>query len=63
MQFFLAHDAPAAHRYHSNLAALTAGAASIVPAAGELSGGSFPYRCAQALAADSARHRATGAEC
>jgi pimeloyl-ACP methyl ester carboxylesterase len=50
MRFFLTHDAPAAHRYQSDLAALTAVAASIIPAAGELSAGSFPYQCAQALA-------------
>lgn len=50
MQFFLTHDAPAAHRYQPDLAALTAVAASIIPAAGELSAGSFPYQCAQALA-------------
>ena len=50
MQFFLTHDAPAAHRYQPDLAALTATAASIIPAAGMLSRGSSPYRCAQALA-------------
>lgn len=50
MKFFLAHDAPAAHRYQPDLAALKAAAASIIPAAGMLSRGSFPYRCAQALA-------------
>jgi pimeloyl-ACP methyl ester carboxylesterase len=50
MQFFLTHDAPAAHRYQPDLAALKATAASIIPAAGMLSRGSFPYRCAQALA-------------
>jgi pimeloyl-ACP methyl ester carboxylesterase len=50
MQFFLTHDAPAAHRYQPGLAALKAAAASIIPAAGTLSRGSLPYRCAQALA-------------
>lgn len=50
MRFFLANDAPAAHRYEPDLTALTAAAASIVPAAGELSRGSLPYQCAQALA-------------
>ncbi len=50
MQFFLTHDAPAAHRYQLDLAALRAVSAAIVPAAGALSRDSFPYRCAQALA-------------
>jgi pimeloyl-ACP methyl ester carboxylesterase len=50
MQFFLTHDAPAAHRYQPDLTALKAAAASIIPAAGTLSRGSLPYRCAQALA-------------
>jgi pimeloyl-ACP methyl ester carboxylesterase len=50
MRFFLTHDAPAAHRYQPDLAALKAIAASIIPAGGMLSRGSFPYRCAQALA-------------
>jgi pimeloyl-ACP methyl ester carboxylesterase len=50
MQFFLAHDAPAAHRYQPDPTALMAAAASIIPAAGELSKGSFPHRCALALA-------------
>lgn len=49
-QFFLTHHAPAVHRYQPDLAALKAAAASIIPAAGMLSRGSFPYRCAQALA-------------
>jgi pimeloyl-ACP methyl ester carboxylesterase len=50
MQFFLTHDAPAAHRYLLDLAALRAVSAAIEPAAGELSRGSSPYQCAQALA-------------
>jgi pimeloyl-ACP methyl ester carboxylesterase len=50
MQFFLAHDAPAAHGYRPDPAALTAIAASTVAAAGQLSRGSLPYQCAQALA-------------
>jgi pimeloyl-ACP methyl ester carboxylesterase len=49
-QFFLTNDAPAAHRYRPDLDALKTGAASIIPAAGTLARGSFPYRCAQALA-------------
>jgi pimeloyl-ACP methyl ester carboxylesterase len=50
MQFFLAHDAPKAHRYTLDLAALGAASSAVVPAGGILSRGSFPYRCAQALA-------------
>jgi pimeloyl-ACP methyl ester carboxylesterase len=50
MQFFLTRDAPAAHRYQPDLAALKAVSAAIVPAAGLLSRDSFPYRCARALA-------------
>jgi pimeloyl-ACP methyl ester carboxylesterase len=50
IQFFLAHDAPDAHRYVPDLAALTAARNAIAPAAGALDRDSFPYRCAQALA-------------
>jgi pimeloyl-ACP methyl ester carboxylesterase len=48
--FFLANDAPAAHRYQLDLDALAAVSAKIVPAAGAGSGGSFPHRSASALA-------------
>jgi hypothetical protein len=48
--FFLANDAPAAHRYQLDLDALVAVSAKIVPAAGAGSGGSFPHRSASALA-------------
>jgi hypothetical protein len=50
MQFFLTQDAPKAHRYQLDLAALRAASAAIVPAAGVLSRDSFPYRSARALA-------------
>jgi pimeloyl-ACP methyl ester carboxylesterase len=51
IQFFLAHDAPDAHRYVPDLPALTAAGSAIAPAGGALDRDSFPYRCAQALAA------------
>lgn len=50
MQFFLTHDAPAAHRYALNLTALRSTREAIVPAAGLVSRDSLPYRCAQSLA-------------
>ena len=50
LQFFLAHDAPAAHRYQIDTAALQAVSGKILPAAGVISRGSLPYRCAQSLA-------------
>lgn len=50
MQFFLTHDAPKAHRYRLDLAALKAVSTAIVPAGGVLSRDLFPYRCARALA-------------
>jgi pimeloyl-ACP methyl ester carboxylesterase len=50
MQFFLAHDAPGAHRYLPDLRALTAARTSIAPAGGTLGHDSFPYQCARALA-------------
>jgi pimeloyl-ACP methyl ester carboxylesterase len=50
MQFFLRHDAPYAHRYKLNRDALRHGAKRIVPAAGQLSRDTMPYRCARALA-------------
>jgi pimeloyl-ACP methyl ester carboxylesterase len=54
LQFFLAHDAPAVHRYQLDLPALRAAAARIVPAAGA-STQTFPRRCAQALAGELGR--------
>jgi hypothetical protein len=50
LQLFLTHDAPAAHRYQLDTAALQAVSGKIVPAAGVISRDSLPYRCAQALA-------------
>lgn len=44
------YDAPAAHRHQLDLAALSPTAQAIIPAAGEISPDSFPYRCAQSLA-------------
>ena len=49
LEVFLAHDAPAVHRYQLDLPALHQAAARIVPAAGA-STQTFPRRCAQALA-------------
>ena len=50
LQFFLASDAPAAHRYQLDIPALKAAAAKIVPAAGLTSRDAFPHRCAESLA-------------
>jgi pimeloyl-ACP methyl ester carboxylesterase len=50
MQFFLGHDAPSAHRYQLDIDALRSVSERIVPAAGQLSRGMMPYRCAQSLA-------------
>ena len=51
LEFFLAHDAPAVHRYRLDLAALRTAAARIVPAAGAGSQ-AFPRQCALALATE-----------
>ena len=50
MQFFLAHDAPSAHRYQLDVDALRSVSAKIIPVAGLLSRDMMPYRCARALA-------------
>ena len=54
LEFFLAHDAPAARRYRLDLPALHAAAERIVPAAG-ISSEAFPRRCAQALGEELSR--------
>lgn len=45
LQFFLARDAPAAHRHKLDTTALTAASGKIVPAGGVTSRGSLPHRC------------------
>lgn len=50
LQFFLSHDAPSAHRYQLDSEALRSASTKIGPAAGVISRGSMPYRCAQSLA-------------
>jgi len=54
LEFFLAHDAPAARRYRLDLPALRSLAPRILPAAGENTQ-AFPRRCAEALAVDLGR--------
>jgi pimeloyl-ACP methyl ester carboxylesterase len=51
LHFFLTHDAPAVRRHRLNLAALTAYADQVIPAAGLTSSSGFPHRCAQELGA------------
>jgi pimeloyl-ACP methyl ester carboxylesterase len=51
LEFFLAHDAPAVHRYRLDLTALAPLADRIVPAAGRNTE-TFPRHCAKALAAE-----------
>jgi pimeloyl-ACP methyl ester carboxylesterase len=50
MNFFLAHDAPAAHSYQLDLAALEKVSAKVLPAAGRNSGDSMPHHSVLALA-------------
>ncbi len=55
VRLLVAHGAPAAHRYQLNIAALKAGAAKIVPAAGLTSRDAFPHRCGASLARELGR--------
>ena len=50
MSFFLSNDAPAAHRYKLDVAALKAAPTRIVPASGRTSGETLPRHSALALA-------------
>jgi hypothetical protein len=50
LQFFLTHDSPSAHRYQLDCDGLRWVSRKVVPAAGVISRGSLPYRCAQSLA-------------
>ncbi|HEX5418068.1 MAG TPA: alpha/beta hydrolase [Chloroflexota bacterium] len=50
LAFFQMYDAPAAHRYQLDVAALREAATTIVPAGGRSSRGRHPYRVAEILA-------------
>lgn len=50
LNFFLSHDAPAAHNYKLDVPALEAAATKIIPAAGRTSAGSVPHKSVLALA-------------
>jgi len=49
LRFFLTHDAPAVREHRLDVAALTAHADRVVPAAGRSSAAGFPHHCALAL--------------
>jgi hypothetical protein len=50
MNFFLSHDAPAAHRYRFDMTALEAARMRILPAVGRTSGSAVPRYSVQAVA-------------
>lgn len=50
LNFFLTHDLPAVTHYKLNTAKLQAASTGIIPAGGRGSRGTWPYRCAVALA-------------
>jgi pimeloyl-ACP methyl ester carboxylesterase len=52
LSFFFTYDSPAVRRYRLDLAALRASAERIVPAVGESTRNSAPYKAAEALAAE-----------
>jgi pimeloyl-ACP methyl ester carboxylesterase len=50
LAFFFGNDAPAVHRHQLDLPALTQASSKVISAAGVSTPGSFPARCAKALA-------------